>query len=52
MDGNEYLVPLTLGAIAPYITAAVIAWARRPASPKAGASAPSWYQFPRLRARH
>ena len=56
MEANEYLVFLTLGAIAPYVAAAFVAWARRPSRPKADASAdagaPSWHHFPRLRVRH
>jgi hypothetical protein len=52
MECNEYLVPLTLGAIAPYVTAAVFGWVRRPGRPKADSSAPSWYHFPRLRIKH
>jgi len=56
MEGNEYLVPLTLGAIAPYVTAAVVVWVRRPSRPKAESGADSgalsWYHFPRLRLRH
>lgn len=56
MEANEYLVPLTLGAIAPYVTAALVVWVRRPSRPKAEANttagAPSWYHFPRLHLRH
>lgn len=56
METNEYLVPLTLGAIAPYVAAALVVWVRRPSRPKADASAdsgaPSWYHFPRLHVRH
>lgn len=51
MEYNEYLVPLTLGAIAPYVTAAVVGWVRRPGRPKADLNAPSWYHFPRLRVK-
>ena len=56
MEGTEYLVPLTLGAIAPYVAAAIVVWVRRPSRPKADSGAdsgaPSWYHFPRLRLRH
>lgn len=52
MEGYEYLVPLTLGAVAPYVTAAVVGWVRRPGRPKADTGAPSWYHFPRLRLKH
>ena len=56
MEANEYLVALTLGAVAPYVAAALVAWIRRPSRPKTEAStatgAPSWYHFPRLHVRH
>ncbi len=56
MEANEYLAFLTLGAVAPYVAAALVAWIRRPSRPKADArtdaGAPSWYHFPRLHTRH
>jgi hypothetical protein len=52
MEYNDYLVPLTVGAIAPYVTAAVVGWARRPGRPKVDSKAPSWFHFPMLRIKH
>ena len=52
MEYNDYLVPLTVGAIAPYVTAAVVAWVRRPGRPKVDSNAPSWFRFPMLRIKH
>ena len=40
MDWNELLALLTLGAVAPYVTAAAACWIRSPGKPSTGADAP------------
>lgn len=40
MDLNELLALLTLGAVAPYVTAAVVWWVWRSGKPSTGADAP------------
>jgi hypothetical protein len=51
MDGIELLAILTLGAIAPYATEALLTWCRRLGRHGFGAGAPSWFHLPKTRSR-
>lgn len=42
MEGMEYLVPITVAALAPYLTEAAYTWLRRSRGHRFGASAPNW----------
>ncbi|MCX7162495.1 MAG: hypothetical protein WCI19_08605 [Betaproteobacteria bacterium] len=41
MDLNELLALMTLGAVAPYVTAAAACWIKRSGEPPTGADAPT-----------
>jgi len=51
MDLNELLALMTLGAVAPYVTAAAACWIKRSGEPPTGADAPTWCHF-RKRRQH
>lgn len=42
MECNEFFVPLAVGAVAPYVTAAVVDWISRSGRHGFGAHAPGW----------